>query len=175
MPKMLWNRFKQTWSNSVDRNSSRNYCCSIPGRFKIHSFRRRRRSTSYQKLVQSSGVDCDLRLQKCFRFCSSGQTMVHTSEKALKWTSDLQDLQAPKRPNDASETANSHTIVSVGWRFPKLGGAPGRRRGLRNAEVAIHRANPRRMRRNVRGLEVNPKRKAPRSALDAQSEVSPPK
>jgi len=31
--------------------------------------------------------------------------MVHTSEKAFKWTSDLQDLQAPKRPTDASEMA----------------------------------------------------------------------
>jgi hypothetical protein len=79
------------------------------------------------------------------------------------------------RPHDASEMANSHTIVTVGWRLPKLGGAPGRRRGLRNAEVAIPRANPGRMRRNVRGLEMNPKRRAPRSALDAQSEVSPPK
>jgi len=26
------------------------------------------------------------------RFCSSGQTMVHNSEKAFTWTSDLQDL-----------------------------------------------------------------------------------
>jgi hypothetical protein len=47
-----------------------------------------------------------------------------------------------------------------GWRSPKLGGASGRRRGLRNAEVAIHPADPRRMRRKVRGLEVNPKRRA---------------
>jgi len=31
--------------------------------------------------------------------------MVHTSEKAFKWTSDLQDLQTPKRPNDASDMA----------------------------------------------------------------------
>jgi len=81
------------------------YYCSIPGRFKIHSFRRRRRSTSDQKLVQWSGFDGDLRLQKCFGFCSSGQTMVHTSEKAFKWTSDLQDLQADERPTDASEMA----------------------------------------------------------------------
>jgi hypothetical protein len=59
----------------------------------------------------------------------------------------------------------------IGWRFPKLTGAPGHRRGLRNAEVAIHPANPRRMRRKVRGLEVNPKRRPPRSAPDTQTEV----
>jgi hypothetical protein len=81
------------------------YYCSIPGRFKIHSFRRRRRNRSDQKLVQWSGFDCDLRLQQCFGFCSSGQTMVHTSKKAFEWTSDLQDLQADKRPTDASELA----------------------------------------------------------------------
>jgi len=45
----------------------------------------------------------------------------------------------------------------IGWPFPKLNGAPGHRRGLRNAEVAIHPANPWRMRRKVRGPEVNPK------------------
>jgi hypothetical protein len=31
--------------------------------------------------------------------------MVHTSEKAFEWTSDLQDLQADERPTDASEMA----------------------------------------------------------------------
>jgi hypothetical protein len=32
---------------------------------------------------------------RCSRFCSSGQTMVHSSEKGTQWTSDLQDLQTP--------------------------------------------------------------------------------
>jgi len=58
-----------------------------------------------KNLFKWSGFDCDLRLQKCFGFCSSGQTMVHTSEKAFEWTSDLQDLQADERPTDASEMA----------------------------------------------------------------------
>jgi hypothetical protein len=49
--------------------------------------------------------------------------MVHTSEKAFKWTSDLQNLQAPKRPNDASEMAErwfkSHVREEPGKQKPR--------------------------------------------------------
>jgi hypothetical protein len=76
------------------------------------------------------------------------------------------------RTGHISMAQDYRCIGCIGWRFPKLGRAPGRRRGLRDAEAAIHPANPRRMRRKVRGLEVNPKRRAPRSALDRQTEVS---
>jgi hypothetical protein len=76
----------------------------------------------------------------------------------------------------ASELRTGHLPMAqdyrcVGWPFPSLGRAPGHRRGLRNAEVAIHPADPRRMRRKVRGLEVNPKRRASRSAPDTDGSL----
>jgi hypothetical protein len=52
--------------------------------------------------------------QEVVTFCSSGQTMVHSSEKGTQWTSDLQDLQTPNGqtmlPEMAKRSFKSHTV-----------------------------------------------------------------
>jgi hypothetical protein len=108
------------------------YYCSIPGRFKIHSFRRRRRNTSDQKLVQWSGFDCDLRLQKCFGFCSSGQTMFTLPKRHLSGLRIYKTYRPingqpmlPNGPNDAS----SHklwrgTVKAEAAKLPGAGISP---------------------------------------------------
>jgi hypothetical protein len=55
---------------------------------------------------------------RCFPFCSSGQTMVHSSEKGTQWTSDLQDLQTPNGqtmlPEMAKRSFKSHVQEEPG-------------------------------------------------------------
>jgi hypothetical protein len=72
--------------------------------------------------VTQSG--CGTTVTECFRFCSSGQTMVHTSEKAFNWTSDLHATltraHLPQSRLTGADTAkrcfrNGQTMVQVTW------------------------------------------------------------